>query len=325
METNRKEAQCLMDLTQKKTRLFWLDMLAMLVLPCVSAWYYYGGYAVKLLVVSVLSAVLCELFGCLVLKKKITIGDLSAVVTGLMIALMLPASAPVWLPICASSFAVIAAKLPFGKVERLPFSPAAAGMAFITICFPDLVFDYPKVSDALSGTGVSLAALLSQNTSVRLNSVRAIDILTGNFPGPMGAGCILVLLGSAIYMLIRRTKLFVSVAGFLTGGALVAVCLPRVTSLLPSVVLELCAGTMLFAALFLITEPGTQPEKPLYRLLFGFIGGVLCMVLRRFGAFEEGAFFAVLLTDALWPVVERLLNNAQEKRKNKKELSYRKE
>ncbi len=307
-----------MELTKKKTRQLWLDMLAMLALPCVSAWYYYGGYALKLLAVSVLSAVLCELFGCIILKKKITLGDFSAVVTGIMIALMLPASAPLWLPVCASSFAVLAAKLPFGKVERLPFSPAAAGMAFITICFPDLVFDYPKVSEALSGTGVSLAALLSQNTSVRLNSVRAIDIMTGNFPGPMGAGCILVLFGSAIYMLIRRTKLFVSTAGFLTGGALVAVCLPRVTNLLPSVVLELCAGTLLFAALFLITEPGTQPEKPLHRLLFGFLGGVLCMVMRRFGAFEESAFFAVLLTDAVWPVIEQWWNKAEEKRKAKK-------
>ena len=303
--------------TEKQTRLFWLDMLAMLALPCVSAWYFYGGQALKLLAVSVLSAVVCELFGCIILKTRISVGDLSAVATGLMIALMLPASAPVWLPACGSAFAIVVAKLPFGRVERLPFSPAAAGMAFLTVCFPQLVFAYPKVSSTLSGTGVSLAAMLAHNTSLSLGSVRAIDMLTGNFPGPMGASCILVLLGSAIYMLIRRTKLFISAAGFLTGGALVALCLPRVASLLPSVVMELCAGTMLFAALFLITEPGAQPERPLRQLLFGFFGGALCLIMRRFGAFEESACFAVLLTQAARPAAERWLNTALEKRKDK--------
>ncbi len=299
---------------EKQTRLLWLDMLAMLALPCVSAWYYYGVQALKLLAVSVLSAVVCELFGSILLKMKISVGNLSAVGTGLMIALMLPASAPWWLPVCGSAFAIVAAKLPFGRVERLPFSPAAAGMAFLTVCFPQLVFAYPKVSPALSGTGVSLAAMLAQNTSLSLSSVRAIDMLTGNFPGPMGASCILVLLGSAIYMLIRRTRLFISVAGFLTGGALVALCLPRVASLLPSVVMELCAGTMLFAALFLITEPGAQSEKPLLQLLLGFFGGALCLLMRRFGAFEESACFAVLLTQAVRPVVEQWLTAASKKR-----------
>ncbi len=298
-----------------QTRLLWLDVLAMLALPCVSAWYYYGGQALKLLAVSVLSAVLCELFGGLLLNRRITVGDLSAAATGLMIALMLPASAPLWLPVCGSAFAIVAAKLPFGRVERLPFSPAAAGMAFLTVCFPKLVFTYPKVSTALSGTGVSLAAMLAQNTSLSLGSVRAIDMLTGNFPGPMGASCILVLLGSALYLLIRRTKLFVTAAGFLAGGALVALCLPRVAGLLPSVVMELCAGTMLFSALFLITEPGAQPEKLLRRLMFGFFGGALCLIIRRFGAFEESACFAVLLAQAAWPVADRRLNAARSKRK----------
>ena len=98
----------------KKTRLLWLDVLAMLALPCVSAWYYYGTQALKLLAVSALSAVLCELFGGLLLRRKgSSLSDLSAIATGLMIALMLPASAPVWLPVCGSAFAILAAKLPF--------------------------------------------------------------------------------------------------------------------------------------------------------------------------------------------------------------------
>ncbi len=296
-------------LTKKEIRSFQLDMLAVLILPCVSAWYFYGARAVALIAASIASAALCEGVGRKILKQEQTLGDLSAVVTAIVIALVLPANAPLWLPAVGSGFAVICAKLPFGRLETLPFSPAAAGIAFLTICFPDLIFDYPQISAptaALTGSaGSSLGLMLSQNTAISLSSVKAIDIMTGNYPGPMGAGCIIVLLGSALYMLIRRTRLFIGVAGFITGAALMAICFPRVTNLFASLVLELSAGYMLFAALFLITELGTQPKAPLSKLLYGFFGGIICMLMRRFGAFEEGAAFGILIIDAVWPVIDK--------------------
>ncbi|MBR3754890.1 MAG: RnfABCDGE type electron transport complex subunit D [Clostridia bacterium] len=304
----------------KATRSLQLDMLAILLLPCVSAWYFYGTKALRLIAVSVITAVLCEFLGGKLLRRPSTVGDLSAVTTGIILALMLPANAPVWLPAIGSSFAVIVAKLPFGRNETLPFSPAAAGMAFLTICFSDLIFDYPRIvaNTALTGSsGSSLAYLLSQNTSISLSSVKTIDVFTGNYPGPMGAGCIIVLLGSALYMLIRRTKLFISVAGFIGGAALAALCFPRVTGLLSSVVLELVAGYMIFAALFLLTEQGTQPKLPLSRLLYGISAGIVCMLMRRFGAFEECACFGILIINAVWNAVDRQLVKAFENKKAK--------
>lgn len=306
----------------KATRSLQLDMLAILVLPCVSAWYFYGSKALALIAVSVITAVICETLGRKLLRQPATVGDLSAVTTGIILALMLPASAPLWLSAAGSSFAIIAAKLPFGRNETLPFSPAAAGMAFITICFPDLIFDYPRIvaNTALSGSsGSSLAYLLMQNTSISLSSVKAIDIFTGNYPAPMGAGCIIVLLGSALYMLIRRTKLFISVAGFVAGAALMAVCFPRVTNLFSSIVLELAAGYMIFAAIFLLTEQGTQPKLPLSRLLYGFFAGIVCMLMRRFGAFEECACFGILIINAVWNAVDRQLTKLIEKKSKQSE------
>lgn len=306
----------------KETRALQLDMLAVLILPCVSAWYFYGAKALALVAVSVITAVICEIFGRKLLKQNSTVSDLSAIVTGIIIALVLPANAPLWLAAIGSSFAIIAAKLPFGRVETLPFSPAAAGIAFLTICFSDLVFDYPQISAsnaALSGSsGSSLAYMLSQNMSVSLGSVKTIDIFTGNHPGPMGAGCIIVLFGSALYILIRRTKLFISVAGFTAGAALMALCLPRVNSLFSSVVLELAAGYMIFASLFLITEQGTQPRLPLSKLLYGVFSGIICMLMRRFGAFEECACFGILVAQAAWPVIDRKLEELLLKKGGKK-------
>lgn len=303
-------------------RSFSLDLLAMLALPVVSSWYFYGAGALKLILISVIVCVICELLGRKLLKQPATITDLSAVTTGIILALMLPANAPLWIPVIGGIFATAVAKLPFGSVEKLPFSPAAASFAFLTICYPDIIFNYPRisaVSAALSSTsGSSLAAMLAKNTSISLSSVKAIDIVIGNFPGPMGAGCIIILAGSAIYMLIRRTKLFITVAGFLSGAALAAICVPRVTNLFTSLVLELCAGYMIFAALFLVTEPGTQPKKPLSRLLYGFTAGLACMLMRRFGAFEECSCFAVLIVSAAWPVADKFINRLSDKKGAKK-------
>ncbi len=298
-----------------------LDLLAMLILPIVSSWYFYGTGALKLIFISVIVCVLCELLGRKVLKQASTVTDLSAVTTGIIIALMLPANAPLWMPVIGGIFAIVAAKLPFGSVDKLPFSPAAASFSFLTICFPDIIFNYPRISAfsaALSSTSSSsLTSLLARNASISLGSVKTIDIIIGNFPGPMGAGCIMILAGSAIYMLIRRPKLFLTVAGFIPGAALAAICFPRTGNLLTSLVLELCAGYIIFAALFLITEAGTQPEKNLSRLLYGFTAGLACMLMRRFGAFEECSCFAVLIVNAAWPVADKAINKLSRKGEKK--------
>jgi Na+-translocating ferredoxin:NAD+ oxidoreductase RnfD subunit len=297
--------------SKKDTRLRWTDTLVMLALPLVSACYFYGLRALKLTALSVVTAVLCEAAGRFLMRTKATVGDVSAVVTGAAIALMLPAGAPWWLPVVGSSFAIIAAKLPFGRVETLPFSPAAAGFAFITVCFPELVFRFPVVGSTTGSAGVSLAAMLASNTKLKLVSVKALDLVTGNFPGPMGACCLIVLTGSFIYMLIRRPKSTVSVLGFLAGAALIGFALPRVNGRLDSALLEVAAGTTLFSALFLLSEPGTQPKNPVSCLLFGLVGGAIAVLMRHFGPYEDCGCFAVLVADALWPVFDRALFNGK--------------
>ena len=122
------------------TRRYFADMLILMAVPAVMAWYYYGGRAVRLMVFSVLTAVFCEVAGSFIFKIRSSVSDLSAVAAGLMTALCLPASAPYYLPCIASAFAVIAAKLPFGNARSHMFTPAAAGIAFVTICMPDKYF-----------------------------------------------------------------------------------------------------------------------------------------------------------------------------------------
>lgn len=298
------------------SRRFYGGMLIMLTAPAFMACYFYGLTALLLLAVSILTAVLCEAAGGFIMRrKKSEIADLNSIYTGAVIAFMLPASIKsLPLVVVGSAFAVIAAKLPFGGTKGAPFIPAAAGFAFLCVCWPADVFSYSDVAAPFGAAtalrGESLAAMLHAGNSLNLNIINVFDILSGNFPGPMGTGSILVMLSASTYMFFTRPNALLNSLGYLSGCAAMALIFPRVSSSgLSSVFLELSSGTLVFTALFLLPDPATSPkDKKIYRLLYGILSGVLCMLMRRFGAYEEGACFALLLSNALWPFAQSRLD-----------------
>lgn len=301
---------------EAQTTRFYRDMVIMLCAPLVMAVYYYGLRVLVLAGVCVLTAVVCEFTGLLLMRRKIGDSfDFHCVFVGLVIALMLPATAPLSLGVTGASFAIIAAKLPFGNARGTLFVSPAAGFAFLCVCWPTLVFDYPPIGGfgasvaAFQTVGSSLTSMLSTGYSLRLTIIHIFDILSGNVPGPMGTGSILVLIAASSYLLIRRPGALLNTLGYLAGCAVMAAVFPRVQSgRLSSVFLELCSGMLFFTAVFLLTDPATSPKKPLYRFYYGLFAGVLCMLLRYFGAYEEGACFALLIANALWPFAESRLD-----------------
>ena len=267
----------------------------------------------------VLGAVVCEAAGGLIKKTgKPSLADLNAVFTGAVIAMMLPANAPATLAAAGGAFAVAVAKLPFGSTRNSPFIPAAAGFAFLCVCWPQAVFSYPALPEAgralgaASPAGVSVAAMLKENISLRLNDLSRFDLLIGNIPGPMGTGSILILAASAVYFLFRRPSSLLNTLGFIGGCAAMALLFPRVlTGRAASLTMELCSGSLVFAAVFLVTDLSLSPKKAVHRFLFGLTAGVLCMLTRYFGAYEEGVCFALMLASAVWPFVEDALETAR--------------
>lgn len=272
-------------------RRYYTDALIMLSGPVFMAVALYRFEAAILLAVSIASALACEALGALLLKGgQTTVRDLSAVFTGAAIALMLPAGASPLLAAAGSVFAVCAAKLPFGGAMHAPFVPAAAGMAFLCVSWPEKVFTY---------SGVSIAAMLQVKNSIRLNPLNLFDLLLGGYPGPMGTGCIAVLLACSVYFLIRRRRALWAPLGFLMACAAMAALFPRVYSgSLTSVVMELSAGSLVFAAIFLLPDPASAPSGRASGFLYGVFAGALCMLLRRYGTAEEGVFFAILIVNA---------------------------
>lgn len=300
--------------SDKKDR-FHRDLLLMLVLPAVMSWYYNGASALRVLVVSTVSAVLCEIVAGFIMKLRTTPSDFSAACAGAVLALMLPADISPWIAAAGSAFAIVVAKLPFGSAPgRLPFVPAAAGFVFICLCFPRAAFDYPPIDfgstfASSDGSGMSLASMLVGKSSLRLNAVSFIDILVGHVPGPMGATSVLVLATSGAFLVFRQPRCALNSVGFIAACALWAALFPRVqTGIGSSVVYELCSGVLIFAAIFLVTDPAGSPKPPVFRLMYGAWAGILCMALRYFGAYEEGACFAVMLACASWPLLEGFFN-----------------
>lgn len=312
--------------SEKEFRSYTVSTLLMLIAPAVMAFYYYRWRALSLLAVSVLTAVLCDALGTAMMRRKPGIDTVYAALTGAMIALLLPASAPYWLPAAGSAFAIVAAKLPFGSAQKTPFVPAAAGIAFLCVCWPELVFTYPVIAAdqtapvVATGSpgfveGASFASMLRVHNSIDGNILSYFNAVIGRVPGPMGATCMLVMFGTAIAFFIFHSSLWLSSAGFVAVCSVCAVLFSRIlTGRKLSLTMEISAGMLVFTALFLLPNPAALPKSHLQRLIYGMAAGALCMLLRYFGAYEEGACFAVLLMNAAWPMVEGLLEGRRGKR-----------
>ncbi len=294
------------------------DYLIMLLAPIILAVYQYGARALAVVAAGVAGAVITDLVLCALLKKTFLLRDLSNIFVGAAIALMMPAGVPLYVPASASVFAVCVVKIPFGGSLRAPFVPAAAGFAFASVCFREQVFDYSYNSaDKLLGER-SLGALLAQGNAVHLDAINTFDILSGNVAGPMGTGCALLMIACCAVLIIRRKGALFTVAGFVAVCAVYAAVAPRVNaSAFTSIFLELSAGSLLFAAVFFLTDYATMPQSIGAKVASGAVCGFFCMLMRSVGTYEETVCFAVLLANGFAPVINSGIKSIGEAIKRK--------
>lgn len=304
--------------TVKSSQIFG-DYLVMLAAPCIVAVWYYGMQFVSVALTGVLTALICDFGAKAILGKTFHLRDFSNIFIGLAIALMLPAGIPLYVPVAAAAFAVLAVKTPFGGPLHAPFVPAAAGFAFISVCFKAQIFDYSVDSETKLFGAQSLGSMLSKGQSVYINAANVFDIIAGNVAGPMGTGCGILMLACGVYLFVRRKKALLATLGFVAACAVYAMIFPRVNaSAFTSVILELASGSLMFAGIFLLTDHATLPHSGINRVVYGAVCGVFCMAMRSAGVFEETVCFAILLANGLKPVLEsviRALPSASFKRK----------
>ncbi|MBR5246177.1 MAG: RnfABCDGE type electron transport complex subunit D [Clostridia bacterium] len=293
-----------------------VDYALMLIAPLFVAFFIHGVSAVKPVAISVLTCALTSFLGKKLIKSETSIKDISNIIIGVMVALLLPVNIPWWIVVLSSIFAVAVCVLPFGSFEKTPFIPAVAAISFATLCWPEFVFNY-------SDHGMSLAKMLTYGNAIDGNHVAILEIFIGNVPSAMGTGCIIALIGSLAFLLIRRTKDTIPVFSFILAACIMAFAFPRISSgRALSVVMELCSGMLLFCAIFFMSSPNYMPEKLLGKLAWGFTSGIICMLIRYVGAFEESIGFGILISCGISDYFDKLPYTRKEKLRIKASEPY---
>ena len=286
------------------TRGIMLDvMLCMAALYLIAA-FYYGGRAIMLGLVSMAVCMLCEWLGSLLLLERHNPHDISALVTGMMIPLMLPAGVPYYIVIVADCFAILLVKYAFGGTGYNLFNPAAGGLLFVTLCWPQTVFAYPAIfshpevfGEVTARTTNSIAYVLHVGS---VPSTDMTSVMLGLHPGPMGTLNGLVLLACMLFLAARGSIRLWQPLITLGIVAVFAAFFPRAAfSSLQSMYYEVFGTTALFGTVFMLSEPVTGATREEGRLFSGITAGLLISAFNYFGAYQQSILFVVLLMNVL--------------------------
>ena len=261
--------------------------------------YNFGPRALAVMAVTIASTVLTELLFGWLWKKKSTISDMSAVVTGLLLALNLPVSIPLWMAALGGVFAILVVKLLFGGLGQNFMNPALAARCFLLTSFALFMNNFSSAKlgfDSL--TGATPLAQLRAGETVDLAS-----LVIGRIPGTIGEVSVIALLIGAIYMVVRKVispvipLIYIGtvfVFTFLFGGFNLTYSLS-----------EICAGGLIFGAFFMATDYVTSPLTPKGQIVYGLILGIVTGIFRLWGASPEGVSYAIIFSNLLVPLIER--------------------
>ena len=261
--------------------------------------YNFGLRALLVAVITVASSVFFEWIYDKLMHKKNTITDFSAVVTGLLLALNMPASIPLWMPVLGSAFAIIVVKQLFGGLGQNFMNPALAARCFLLTSFALFMNNFSSAKlgfDSL--TGATPLAQLRAGETVDLAS-----LVIGRIPGTIGEVSVIALLIGAIYMVVRKVispvipLIYIGtvfVFTFLFGGFNLTYSLS-----------EICAGGLIFGAFFMATDYVTSPLTPKGQIVYGLILGIVTGIFRLWGASPEGVSYAIIFSNLLVPLIER--------------------
>ncbi len=317
-----------MDLKRKPEFTVMTDMLAVLLMIAVAAVYYYGARAAAVIAVTVAVSVAAD-FICIKLRKKeADVKDISALLTGLTLGLMMSASAPYYEAAAAAVFAVVVAKHAFGGHGCEIFDPAAAGFLFASLCFPDGMLTYPRAFADLPMSSLIPSDMLTQSLTKTFlltgtASVSLIDVLIGRFCGPMGTGFILLLAVGAVFLLMRRS---ISSITFFTELAVTGIYAFIKYDFDPmSVLYFFSSGMLLFGMIFLSCNYTVIPKTRSSRFIYGLVAGVVVILFYQHSGTENAVVCSVIISSPIGIELDRrALSFADMLKKHKKSGGFMK-
>ncbi len=284
-----------------RTSRLMLDVVIALLPALAVGTYVLGLRALAVTAISMAAAIVGELGYNLLTKKRSTLADCSALVTGMLFALTLPASTPYWVVVLGSMFAIVVTKMMCGGLGQNVFNPALSARAFVMLLFPMALTRF----ESLQVDGVTAATPLHHMVMPALPEQSVMDMFLGNTPGSIGEISALALLLGGVYLVARKVISPRIPLAYLGSVAVITLVFHKTDDALSWMLYQLLSGGLMLGAIFMATDYATSPVTPRGQILFGIGCGVLTVVFRYFGIFPEGVTYAILLMNLCVWVIDR--------------------
>ncbi|HRT72053.1 MAG TPA: RnfABCDGE type electron transport complex subunit D [Bacteroidales bacterium] len=297
-----------------------LDVIIALLPATLGSFYLFGFGAVRVFFVSVVSCLVFEyLIQKFLLKQKPTINDLSAIVTGMLLAFNVPSNLPTWVVIIGSLIAIGIGKMVFGGLGQNLFNPALVSRVFLLISFPVYMTSWPKpiesarqLTDVVTGP-TPLGILKETGSFAAATQTGEIptytNMMLGNMGGSIGEVSAILLLIGAIYLLYRKViTLHIPLAYILSVMIFTGIFWLIDPTKYADPLFHLLTGGLILGAFFMATDMVTSPTSYKGQIIFGIGCGLLTGIIRLFGAYPEGVSFSILIMNAFVPLIDRISN-----------------
>ena len=284
-----------------RTNRIMLDVVIALLPALAVGAFVLGIHSLLVAVVCIASAVASEWLYSVVTKTRNTVVDGSAVVTGLLLAMTLPATVPCWQAAIGSAFAIIVVKALCGGLGQNIFNPALAARAFMMLVWPASMVRYA----ALGVDGVTAATPLHHMVMPALPEETLLDMFLGNCPGSIGEISALALLIGGAYLVIRKVISVRIPAAYLGTVAVLTLIFFKTDYPVHWMLYSLLSGGVMLGAIFMATDYATSPATAVGQIVYGIGCGVLTVIFRYFGLFPEGVTYAILIMNAMVWVIDR--------------------
>ena len=266
----------------------------------------FGIRALLVLLISVAAAVATEYIYEKCMHKTITVGDFSAVLTGLLLGMNMPPMIPLWMPALGSVFAILVVKQLFGGLGQNFMNPALAGRCFLMISFAGKMTDFTVPAGGMSNLYDTASGATPLAAMKAGEAVDFVSLFVGNIKGTIGETSVIAILIGAIFLILMGVIDLKIPASYIVTFAIFMFIFGAQRFDMTYVVAELCGGGLMLGAFFMATDYVTSPITPMGQILFGICCGLLTGIFRCFGANAEGVSFAIILSNLLVPLIEKI-------------------
>lgn len=280
-------------------------IIALLPASCFGIWNF-GLKALILILITIASCLASEWVFNKIVHKKNTIDDLSAVVTGLLLALNLPVSLPWWEAIVGGVFAIIIVKMLFGGLGQNFMNPALGARCFLLIAFAADMTNFNCTKMFSKVEAYSGATPLADIRNGGLGAVNTMDMLLGRTAGTIGETCVIAIVIGAIFLILMGVINLRIPASYIITFAVFMLIFGKEPMNAQYLAAQLCGGGLMLGAFFMATDYVTSPITPRGQIIFGICCGLLTGIFRCFGANAEGVSFAIILSNLLVPLIEKI-------------------